>query len=243
VVHKPPVSADLFNPHGMTSASASVAAMRMASTAGTVIREARRARRWTLRDLAGRAGVALGTVHAVKAGRPMSLETYARIATALGLRPSLVLENPRRIERPTSDLVHGAMGELEAGHLKQLGFEVAMDEPYQHYQFAGRADVLAWSLEEGALLHIENKTRLQDLQELAGSYNAKRRYLPAVMAERLGLGPSRAGWRTVTHVLAVLWSSEALHVLRLRPATFEALCPDADDPFEAWWTGTPPRDG
>ena len=133
------------------------------------------------------------------------------------------------------------MGELEASHLQRLGFPVAIDEPYQHFQFAGRADVLAWSLECRALLHIENKTRLQDLQELAGAYNAKRRYLAAVMGERLGLG--NRGWDSVTHVLAVLWSSEVLHVLRLRSGTFSALCPDSAEAFGGWWTGAIPAPG
>ncbi|HET9346133.1 MAG TPA: hypothetical protein VFO05_10550 [Candidatus Limnocylindrales bacterium] len=133
------------------------------------------------------------------------------------------------------------MGELEASHLQRLGFEDAIDEPYQHFQFAGRADVRAWSLERRALLHIENKTRHQDLQGLAGAYNAKRRYLPAVMAERLGL--EARGWDSVTHILAVLWSSEVLHVLRLRAGTFGALCPDTSDAFAASWAGTSPAAG
>ena len=130
---------------------------------------------------------------------------------------------------------------LEAAHFAQLGLTVAIDEPYQHFQFAGRADLLAWDLAERRLLHIENKSRIDDIQDVAGAYNAKRAYLGAVLADRLGLGPR--GWRTVTHVLAALWSSEVLHVLRLRTATFRAICPDPVDAFDAWWTGRPPPEG
>ena len=129
------------------------------------------------------------------------------------------------------------MGEFEARHLRRAGANVGIDEPYQHYQFAGRADLLAWDLDARALLHLENKSRLGDLQDVAGSYNAKRTYLPAVLGDRLGIGPR--GWATVTHALVVLWSSEVLHVLRLRAATFRALCPSPIDPFEAWWSGLP----
>ena len=195
-------------------------------------------RHWTLRELGRRAGLAVGTVHAVESGRPMSLETYARLSIALGLRPELTIEAARvraASTGSTRDAVHAAMGECEAAHLARLGLTVAIDEPYQHYQFAGRADLLAWDLEARRLLHIENKSRLDDLQDVAGAYNAKRAYLGAVMADRLGLGPR--GWRTVTHVLAALWSSDVLHVLRLRSATFRAICPDPADAFEAWWTG------
>jgi hypothetical protein len=133
------------------------------------------------------------------------------------------------------------MGELEARQLNSHGFAIAIDEPYQHFQFAGRADLLAWDLEARALLHVENKSDLPDLQDLAGSYNAKRAYLPAAIAQRLNMGPR--GWASVTHVLAVLWSSAVLHVLRLRPATFTAICPSPVDPFEAWWAGDPPAEG
>ena len=221
--------------------AASAALGRLNAEAGAQLFHARTDRRWTLTHLADRAGVAVATAQAAEAGRGVSLETYARLAAALGLRPTLELESPRRAARVGSDLVHSAMAELEASHLQRLGFKVAIDEPYQHFQFAGRADVLAWNLERRALLHIENKTRLQDLQELAGAYNAKRRYLPAVIAERLGLG-SR-GWASVTHVLATLWSSEVLHVLRLRGGTFSALCPDTADALAAWWKGRSPPIG
>jgi transcriptional regulator with XRE-family HTH domain len=214
----------------------------MAHGAGSELRAGRLARRWTLRELADRAGVAVASAQAAESGRPVSLETYARLAIALGRRPELSFE-----ARATSgsddrfrsgrDLVHAAMGEAEAGQLMLHGYSVALDEPYQHFQFAGRADLLAWDLDARALLHIENKSRLSDLQDLAGSYNAKRAYLASVMADRLGLGAE--GWRTVTHALVVLWSSEVLHVLRLRRATFAALCPSPVEPFGRWWSGEP----
>jgi hypothetical protein len=99
--------------------------------------------------------------------------------------------------------------------------------------------VLAW--EDRDLLHIENRTRLPNVQDAAGSYNAKRQYLAGALADRLGVGP--AGWRSVTHVMACLWSSEVLHVLRLRPATFASVCPSAPEAFEAWLAGTPRKPG
>ena len=54
------------------------------------------------------------------------------------------------------------MGEYEASHLRALGFKVGIDEPYQHYQFAGRADLVAWDVDARAFLHIENGTRFPD---------------------------------------------------------------------------------
>jgi hypothetical protein len=153
------------------------------------------------------------------------------------------LSDPRRRKSHSGrdeDPVHAAMADLEAAHLRAHGFNVAIDEPYQHYQFAGRADVVAWSASDRALLHVENRTRFPNQQEAAGSYNAKRAYLGQVLAERLGI---RGGFRSETHVLVGLWSAEVLHPVRLRRATFQSLCPDAIDSFQAWWHGHPPTAG
>jgi hypothetical protein len=78
------------------------------------------------------------------------------------------------------------------------------------------------------------------VQDAFGSYNAKRRYLPAVIAERIGL---RGGFASVTNVVCGLWSAEVLHTLRIRPASFRAVCPDRDVAFEAWWSGSLPAPG
>ena len=132
------------------------------------------------------------------------------------------------------------MGELEVERLRSLGFSVSLDEPYQHYQFAGRADVVAWSVERRALLHIENRTRFPDLQNAAGSYNAKRAYLTPALAERLGIA---RGFVAVAHAMVGLWSSEVIHSVRLRRATFRSLCPDPSAAFESWWAGQLPERG
>ena len=123
--------------------------------------------------------------------------------------------------------------------MRRRGFLVGVDEPYQHYQFAGRADVLAWDLEAAALLHIENRTRFPNLQEMAGSFNAKRAYLGRAIAERLGV----RRWASETHVIAALWSAEVLHALRLRTETFRSICPHTADAFKGWWQDARPRSG
>ena len=223
--------------------AAAAALARVSHEAGAALREARLRRRWTMRHLSEHAGVAVGSIQAIESGGVATLETYARLATALGLRPSLALDAgraaPKSRHSDAEDFVHAAMGECEVGVLRRPGLTVAIDEPYQHYQFAGRADVLAWA--DRDLLHVENRTRFPNLQEAAGAYNAKRQYLAATLGERLGIGP--AGWRSVTHVMACLWSSEVLHVLRLRAATFASLCPAGPEGFEAWLRGTPPPRG
>lgn len=172
----------------------------------------------------------------------MSSEAAVRVAHGLGRRLEFELVDPRRrLPRAelSTDVVHSAMGEFEAAHLRSRGYGVGIDEPYQHYQFAGRADLVAWDSDSRAFLHIENRTRFPDLQEVAGSFNAKRAYLGAALGERLGV----RRWASETHVIAALWSSEVLHAVRMREQSFRAICMDPSDAFAAWWAGNPPGEG
>jgi transcriptional regulator with XRE-family HTH domain len=222
--------------------AARVALNRLVVAAGQHIRDERMRRAWSIRELAGRAGISTTHVHRAESGDVVSIEALVRIGVALGLSPSIDFGDKRRRSAAayeTADFVHAAMGEVEVRALARPDRTVGIDEPYQHYQFAGRADVLAWDLEN--LLHIENRTRFPNLQEAAGAYNAKRQYLARALGERLGLGPR--GWRSVTHVMACLWSSEILHSLRLRQATFQAMCPDPPDALSAWLRGDVPPEG
>lgn len=212
----------------------------MSATAGQDIRNERRRRQYSLRDLADRAGVSVAHLQDLESGAAVSLETYARVTTSLDLWPDLTASDPRKrqpTQRLEQDFVHAAMGELEAKRFRTHGYGVAIDEPYQHYQFAGRADVVVWDLTRRALLHIENRTMFPDIQGALGSYAAKRSYLGNVLAERLGINGGR--WHSVTHVMVALWSAEVLHVLRLRTETFHAACPDPATDFHGWWAGIP----
>jgi len=234
--------------------AAAALANRVAAAIGVAVLEERRRRRWALRDVAERARLSLATVSSVEAGRRASLDVYARLAVALGLSLDVHLGSSRSskarsrqlggvdlggVDLGGVDLVHAAMGELQAGRLAGHDYRVAVDQPYQHYQFAGRADLLAWTLDPPRLLHIENRTRFPDLQQAAGSYNAKRQFLAPVVARQIGA----SGFISITHVMVGLWSSEVVHSIRSRPATFRALCPDDDERYAAWMDGAPPATG
>jgi transcriptional regulator with XRE-family HTH domain len=230
-----------------SSASASEGSLaianRLAVSLGAAIRDQQVRRQWSARELGRRSGLTAATVLNVEAGRTAGLATYGRLSHALSMDLEANLVDPRRRRRSVAneeDPVHAAMGELEAARFRSLGYPVSIDEPYQHYQFAGRADVIAWRLDERALLHLENRTRFPNVGEAAGAYNAKRAYLAPVIAARLGLA---GGFRSVTHVMVGLWSSEVIHALRLRPETFRSLCPAESGVLDAWWSGGQPLTG
>ena len=242
----------MFTGREMTSASGPSApieppertgrlARRMASRAATALglgfRDERLKRSLTVRQVADATGLSPEAIYAAESGRVARLETYARLAVALGLRLDATMTEPRRLRsRTTDDLVHAAMGELEAGHFRRLGATVRLDEPYQHDQFAGRADLVAWTLDPPELLHIENKSQIRDVQDTLGSFNAKRAYLGQEIAGRLGI----RRWRSETHVLVLAWTAEVLHTLRLRAETFRSIAPDPPGAFGAWWSGGAP---
>lgn len=224
--------------HAAPAAPAAIRALnRLAVSAGLAVLAERRRRIWSGRELAARAGISIGYLSELESGMPVSLETYARVFAALDI-PLTLSADPRDRVAPSrgQDFVHAAMGELEAQRLRHLGFQVAIDEPYQHYQFAGRADVVAWDLEARALLHIENRTQFPNVQEALGAFGAKRAYLGAVLAGRLGIG--RTEWSSETHVIAGLWSGELMRAIRARETTFRVACPDPPDALEMWWAGT-----
>lgn len=224
------------------TAAVTAAIARVWAEFGSRVREVRRQRRMTTVELARRAGISRTTVYSVERGEAVSIDAAVRIASSLALRLEFDLIDPRRRERVatrSSDPVHAAMGNFEASHFSSLGYPIGLDEPYQHFQFAGRADFLAWDLEVRALLHLENRTRFPNIQETAGSFSSKRAYLGRVLAERLAV----KRWASETHVIVALWSSEVLHALRLRTPSFRALCPDSAQAFASWWSGAPPTAG
>ena len=90
---------------------------------GIAIRDARLAKRWSVAELARRAVLSTDVVYLIEAGRTASIEAVVRLVNALGLRLELELTDPRRKTdaRPSlsRDLVHSAMGEFEATHLRR----------------------------------------------------------------------------------------------------------------------------
>ena len=200
---------------------------RLAIVLGAQLRAERLRQRRTLRQVAAQAGLSPAMVQAIERGRPGSLLSYEAVAAGLGVEIEAGVVDPRRRRpRPGQDALHAAMGELQARQMRANGLEVFVDEPYQHYQFAGRADLVAVDRSRAALLHVENRTRFPNVQEAIGAFNAKRSYLADVLGKRLGVR-----FASITHAMVVAWTAEAMHELRRHRATFAAVCPDPADLF------------
>ncbi len=246
---------DPFPDHRILDVDASIAGTT--SRLGTILRTERRRQDLTLAELAAAAGVSTTSVHAVESGRRATIGMYVRLAQALGKRLVVDLGDPVAMDIARAhdadapigehallpmgrDIVHAAMGELEAARLLAHGWAPGIDVPWQHFRFGGRADVITCDIERLALLHIENKTQLPDLQDGIGRFQEKQAYLGRAVWERLGLARPPL---IQTHVMVGLWSAEVIDVVRRSPATFRSAFPATPDAFLTWWSGGVPGPG
>src|SRR3954470_1970239 len=112
------------------SEAARAALDRLWAELGAKVREARRARGWTIERLAATAGSSRWSVYLLERGEPTSVELVVRVFTALGLRLEVDATDPRKRDRAisgrTEDPVHAAMGEVEASRLRAIGLEVGI---------------------------------------------------------------------------------------------------------------------
>ena len=201
---------------------------------GIAIRTVRQSRGWTVKGVADAAALSRSAVARLEAGHPGGLMTYLRVADVLGLRLTWELE-ALATTLEAEDAVHAVMGEVQARRFGTGKRQVLIDEPYQHFRFAGRGDLVVVDRRGRALEHSENKTRIVNVGELSGSFNAKCLWLAGHVAERSGL----RRFTSETHVLVLLWSEEVLAVARSLGRTLHSLGPQGTEPFAAWWDGMP----
>jgi len=161
-------------------------------TVARALRALRRRRRWTQRRLA----LSLGISQAELSRRERSALEWCtaadveRWAAALGAHAALEL----RIDgqRPLTDARHAALQEWLVRTLREAAWVVEAEVSFNHYGDRGRVDLLAWDPRTGSLLAAEIKTRLDDVHDVLGRLDVKRRIAPQLAAER--------GWRTTSTV-------------------------------------------
>lgn len=207
---------------------------RLCRRLGAAIRTSRQAHGWSTQQVADAAGLSRSAVTRLEGGKAGGLATYQRIADALELRLSWELTS-LATTLEAEDAVHAVMAEVQARRFATGTRQVLVDEPYQHFRFAGRGDLVVVDPGVAAIHHSENKTRIVNVGELSGSFNAKCRWLAGDVAERHGIRRIRSE----SHTLVLLWSDEVLAAARSLERTLRALGPEGVGPFRAWWEGAP----
>lgn len=188
---------------------------------GRLLRMLRIRRGWRLRDVAGRCGLSVTTIGRHELGAIASASVLRAHAAALDIRVEWRVAGRGSDVARLLDEEHAAIVETLAAVAARAGWQAEAESSYSEYGERGRIDLLAFDQAGRALVVVEVKTELADLQELFGSLNVKARLAP-------GLG-RRHGWHAsrVVSVLAVAATAANRSIVRAYPALF--------NPFEHRW--------
>ena len=167
---------------------------------GAAIRLVRTRRGWRQIDLANAAGVSRATVSRIERGHfgSVSLDAIRAVAAALDIRIDLrAVWRAGDLDR-LLNARHSALHELVARRFAELPGWVAEPEvSFSIFGERGVIDILAWHPGRRALLVIELKTDIADVNELVGTVDRKRRLAIRVARER--------GWEVGPDASVSVW--------------------------------------
>ncbi len=197
---------------------------------GQAMRALRRHRGWTQDELARRARVSQASISRVESGggSRLTIRTIGRIAEALGARLSVrVYWHGEELDR-LLDAAHAGIVDQVLAILVANGWEVIPEATFNNFGERGSIDVLAWHPVHRALLIIEVKSVVPDVQALLAGVDRKVRIAPAIAAER--------GWqvRTVSKLIVLPDDRTARRRVDAFAATFERAFPARTRAVRRW---------
>ncbi len=149
----------------------------------TTLRALRRRKGWSQARLGQALGVSQQCMSRLEADvRRASLGRLEAWATELDAYLSVELRVNG--ERPLTDARHAALQNHFAAQLRRDGWNVETESSFNHYGDRGRVDVLAFHPVLHILLVIEVKTRVQDVQDMLGRLDVKKRVARMLANER-----------------------------------------------------------
>jgi transcriptional regulator with XRE-family HTH domain len=162
---------------------------------GAIVRARRRRLGLRQQDVAGVAGVSRQCVSLLECGGLMRLgvRSVRDIAAAVGIDLTFAVRSKGASVDRLIDERHSALVDAVVGRLESAGWAVTVEFSFNHYGDRGSVDVLAWRADRGALLLIEVKSEVADLQALCRSVDVKERILPGVVARERGWRPGSVG--------------------------------------------------
>ncbi len=205
---------------------------------GRIVRAVRIDRGLRQQDVAGPIDVDRSVMTDLEAGRleAVSLRTARRLSARLGVE--LVVEARWRggaVDR-LLDRGHASIVERVTRELKNAGWFVEPEFTFNEYGDRGSVDVLAWQPEFRALLIVEAKTALTDLQSMLMSMSRKVRVVPSSVARERGWDRARLG-----RILVVTGTAANRSVVRRHRAVFDATFP-VDSVATRGWLRSPTSD-
>lgn len=198
---------------------------------GRIVQDLRISRNLTQTQVAARAGVSRPTVSRLEHGLidGITVGKLRAISRALGMPPIVSLGwRSAEIDR-LRDRLHASMVEHVGMVLKGSGWELVPEYSFNQYGERGSTDILAWHPASRALLIVETKTRLFDVQDTLMTIDRKRRLVPGLAARDFGWRPQLVG-----AVLVFPDMSTHRHVVSRHAATFAAALPHRQVEVRHW---------
>jgi transcriptional regulator with XRE-family HTH domain len=167
---------------------------------GAAIRQVRIHRRWRQADLAGAAGLSRASISRIERGHvgSLSLSSLRAVAAALDVRVDLrAMWRGGDLDR-LLNARHSRLHELVARRFAGLpGWITEPEVSFSIYGERGIVDIIAWHPVRKALLVIELKTDIADVNELVGTIDRKRRLADRIARDR--------GWDVPKGTAASVW--------------------------------------
>ncbi len=171
------------------------------SRVGLAFRTLRLRRGWRQSDLAERAGLSRWQIGRVERDdiSSSSVGTLEAMARALGAEVHVSVRwHGAEIDRLVN-LRHATLHEAMARRMaREPGWEIAAEVSFSVYGERGVIDILAFHRPTGALLVIELKSELVDVQEVVGTFDRKLRLAERVARERGWQPRFVGGWVVLT---------------------------------------------
>jgi hypothetical protein len=124
---------------------------------------------------------------------------------------------------------HAEIVERVVRWLRTRGWDVVVECSFNHYGERGSVDIVAWHAGLAAMLLIEVKARIVDVQELLATFGRKVRVVPRLLAGERGWRP-----RSIGRVLVVADTTANRNAVRRHEATFASSFSAPARAIRAW---------
>jgi transcriptional regulator with XRE-family HTH domain len=155
---------------------------------GAVIRSVRIRRGWRQADLAARSGISQAAISRLERGHagPMTLDAVRAVAAALEVRAELLARWRAGDLDRLLNARHSGLHEAVARWFRARypAWVLAPEVTFAIYTDRGVIDIFAWHPGRRAVLVIELKTEIVDVNELLGTLDRKRRLARQIAKDR-----------------------------------------------------------
>lgn len=205
---------------------------------GRLFRAVRKRRHWRQSDVGEQAGVSQQLVALIEAGRLdlVNVRTLRAVAAVLEIRLPFEPQWRGGSADRLLDARHAAIVNIVVAILAALGWICVPEYTFSHFGERGSVDILAWHPVFRALLIIEVKSRVFDVQALFMGVDRKARLMPLIVAKERGWQPVVVG-----RVVVLEESTANRSTVQRHQAAFDAALPATSRAVRTWLRepGTP----